>query len=101
MAFGQRLRSFFGDPILILTVLGLTLFGTAMIYSAGQLEVPHPVTERAWRMQAMWLGISLVALFFVMRIPIRWLEWLALPVYVDEFWLRTGFAVSTSARLID
>jgi rod shape determining protein RodA len=82
MAIGQRIRSFFGDPVLFLTVFALTLFGLAMIYSAGQLEVPHPVTERAWRMQLMWMGISLVALIFVMRVPVRWIEWFAMPAYI-------------------
>ncbi|HSJ32771.1 MAG TPA: rod shape-determining protein RodA [Longimicrobiales bacterium] len=81
MSLGQKFRSFFGDPALFFTVLGLSLFGIAMIYSAGQLEVPNPVTERAWRMQAIWLGISLGVLFVVMHIPIRWIEWFAMPAY--------------------
>ncbi|MGH7447193.1 MAG: rod shape-determining protein RodA [Longimicrobiales bacterium] len=81
MGVGQKFRSLFGDPVLFLTVFALTLFGVAMVYSAGQLEIPNPVTERAWRMQTMWLGISLVVLFVVMRIPIRWIEWFAMPAY--------------------
>ena len=81
MGVGQKFRSLFGDPVLFLTVVGLSIFGIAMVYSAGQLEVPNPVTERAWRMQAIWLGISLVVLFIVMRIPIRWIEWFAMPSY--------------------
>ena len=81
MGVGQKFRSLFGDPVLFLTVMGLSLFGIAMVYSAGQLEVPNPVTERAWRMQAIWLGISLLVLFTVMRIPIRWIEWFAMPAY--------------------
>jgi rod shape determining protein RodA len=82
MAVVDRLRSMFGDPILFFTVLLLSLFGVAMVYSAGHLEIPNPVTARAWRMQSIWLGISLVVLFIVMRIPIRWLEWFAMPAYV-------------------
>jgi rod shape determining protein RodA len=82
MSVGDRFRSMFGDPVLFFTVLVLSLFGVAIVYSAGQLEVPSPVTERAWRMQAIWLGISLVVLFIVMRIPIRWIEWFALPAYI-------------------
>jgi rod shape determining protein RodA len=82
MAVVDRLRSMFGDPILFFTVLTLSLFGIAMVYSAGQLEIPNPVTARAWRMQSIWLAISLVVLFIVMRIPIRWLEWFAIPAYV-------------------
>lgn len=81
MAVVDRLRSMFGDPILFFTVLVLSLFGVAMVYSAGHLEIPNPVTARAWRMQSIWLGISLVVLFIVMRIPIRWLEWFAMPAY--------------------
>ncbi|MBR9988968.1 MAG: rod shape-determining protein RodA [Gemmatimonadetes bacterium] len=82
MSFGDRFRSLFGDPVLFFAVFGLSLFGVAVVYSAGQLEVPNPVTARAWRMQAIWLGISLVVLFVVMRIPIRWIEWFALPAYI-------------------
>jgi hypothetical protein len=48
--------------------------------------------ERAWRMQVMWLGISLVALFVVMRIPVRWLEWIALPAYVLGIGRTAGHA---------
>ena len=81
MSVGEKFRSIFGDPALFLTVFVLSLFGIAMIYSAGQLEVPNPVTERAWRMQAIWLAISLVVLFVVMHIPIRWIEWFAVPAY--------------------
>jgi rod shape determining protein RodA len=82
MSFVQKIRSFFGDPVLVASVLAMSLFGAAMIYSAGQLEVPDPASERAWRMQLMWIGISLFVLFIVMHIPVRWLEWSAIPAYV-------------------
>jgi rod shape determining protein RodA len=82
MTVGQKIRSSVGDPVLFLTVFALSLFGIAMIYSAGQLEVPNPITERAWRMQAIWLGISLMVLFVVLHVPIRWIEWFAIPAYV-------------------
>ena len=73
----RRLRAMFGDPILMLLVMGVALLGVAMIYSAGQVDVPNRVVERAWRMQFVWLGISLVALVVVMRVQVRWLEWFA------------------------
>lgn len=82
MAVVRRIRSLFGDPLLLFLVVGLSLFGVAMVYSAGQLDVPDPVVTRLWRMQLVWLGVSLVALFLVMRIQVRWLEWIALPAYV-------------------
>jgi rod shape determining protein RodA len=82
MTIGQRLRSMVGDPVLLLSVLGLTVFGAAMIYSAGRVDVPNSVVARAWKMQVVWLGLSIVALFIVMRINARWLEWVAVPAYV-------------------
>ena len=82
MALTQRLRSLFGDPILVLAIVSLSLLGVAMIYSAGQLDPPKPASIGAWKKQLMWLGISLVLLFMVMRVPVRWLEWLAPVLYV-------------------
>ncbi|MDH5590464.1 MAG: rod shape-determining protein RodA [Gemmatimonadota bacterium] len=70
------------DPALILTILGLSLFGTAMIYSAGQVHVPNPVTHGAWLRQARWFAIALVAFTLVSRVPVRWIEWVAVPSYV-------------------
>jgi rod shape determining protein RodA len=82
MALVPRFRSLFGDPVLVAGVVLMSLFGAAMIYSAGHLEVPDPAAENAWQNQLTWIGISLVALFVVMHIPLRWLEWLATPLYV-------------------
>ena len=82
MAVIHRIRAIFGDPVLMFTVLGLSIFGVAMIYSAGQLDAANPAVARVWRMQLTWLGLSIVLLFIVMRIPVRWLEWIALPSYV-------------------
>ncbi|HEX6307909.1 MAG TPA: rod shape-determining protein RodA [Longimicrobiales bacterium] len=81
MGVGRKIRSIFGDPVLVLTVFLLSVFGAAMIYSAGQLEVPDPTVTTAWEKQVIWLGISLVVLFIVMRVPVRWLEWFAVPAY--------------------
>lgn len=82
MGFAQRFRSLFGDPVLVGGVIVMSLFGAAMIYSAGQMDVPDPAVERAWRAQVLWIGISLAVLFVVMHIPVRWLEWFATPAYV-------------------
>lgn len=82
MAIVNRLRSWLGDPVLFITVTVLSLFGAAMIYSAGQLEIPDPTVAGAGQRQLMWLGISFVILMLTMRIPVRWLEWIALPAYI-------------------
>jgi rod shape determining protein RodA len=78
-----RLRAAVGDPLLILMVLGLSVFGVAMVYSAGAMDVPRPAIANAWQRQLLWLGLSIVAAVVLMAIlPIRWLEWLAVPSYV-------------------
>ncbi|MEM7416362.1 MAG: FtsW/RodA/SpoVE family cell cycle protein [Gemmatimonadota bacterium] len=70
------------DSQLVLWIVGLTLFGLAMIYSAGQVNVPNVVTEFAWFRQARWFVIALVAFTVLSRIPLRWIEWAAVPSYV-------------------
>ena len=44
MGLSERVRSVFGDPLLFAAVLSLSVFGVAMVYSAGQLDVPDPAT---------------------------------------------------------
>ena len=82
MSARNRLGSLVGDPPLLALVIGLSLFGVAMIYSAGQLDVPDPVTTGAWQRQLVWLSVSVVALAVVLRIEVKWFEWAAVPFYV-------------------
>jgi rod shape determining protein RodA len=82
MGLRSRLRAFIGDPALLVLVLGLALFGVAMIYSAGRLDVPDPVTATAWQRQLTWLAVSMLALAVMMRVEVKWFEWAALPLYV-------------------
>jgi rod shape determining protein RodA len=92
MKIGLKLREVIGDPLLMACVLLLTLFGVAMIFSAGQLDVPSTILlPGLWKMQLLWSGIALVAMIIVMRIQVRWLEWLAVPLYV----LSLGVLVAT------
>jgi rod shape determining protein RodA len=82
MSVIRRIRGAFGDPALVIAVIGMSLFGVAMIYSAGQVDVANAVSARAWRMQLVWLGLSLVALLVLLRLEARWLEWIAPPAYI-------------------
>jgi len=70
------------DRPLVLSILCLSIFGIAMIYSAGQVNVPNPVTADAWVRQSLWLVLALVVFTFVARVPLRWIEWVAVPSYV-------------------
>lgn len=78
----ERIRSYFGDPPLVLLVLALSIYGVAMVYSAGQLDVTNTLVAGVWQKQLMLLGVSIVALVVVTRIQVRWLEWVAPPAYV-------------------
>ena len=71
-----------GDPSLFLAVLLMTAFGVAMIYSAGDLNIPSPITEGAWIRQAQWAAIALIAFTIIRQIDPRWFEWIAVPAYV-------------------
>ena len=63
-------------------VLALSLFGVAMIYSAGVKNIPSPVTEGIWVRQAIVLLGSILVLIGLSQIPSRWFEWMAIPLYL-------------------
>ncbi len=69
------------DPPLVGAVLLLTLFGIAMIYSAGVTNNPT-TAEGVWVRQLVWFGLALGVFTVVSRVPLRWLEWVAVPAYV-------------------
>lgn len=78
----KRYRSLsLGDPILFWLVIGLSLFGIAMIYSAGAVDVPGTRAEGTWRQQVMFFSLALLLIPLVLRIPVGWLEWGAQPAY--------------------
>ena len=70
-----------GDPILFFLVVGLALFGIAMVFSAGVLDVPNNVVRGLWRQQLLWFSMGMIAIPFILRIPVIWLEWAAQPLY--------------------
>jgi rod shape determining protein RodA len=70
-----------GDPILFFLVVALSIFGIAMIYSAGVVDVPGTRVEGTWRQQLLWFSIAMALVPLVLRIPVNFLEWAAQPVY--------------------
>jgi len=69
-----------GDPALFWAVALLAIFGIAMIYSAGVTDVGTRASG-AWKNQIMWFCLAMLAVPFVLRIPVGWLEWGAQPAY--------------------
>ncbi len=70
-----------GDPLLFGLVVGLAMFGIAMIYSAGVLDVPDNAVMGAWRQQLMWFMLAMLVVPIILRVPVGWLEWGAQPAY--------------------
>src|SRR3954462_8412758 len=52
-----------------------------MVYSAGQTDHPLRAVSRAWMMQSLWFGISLVTAFGLSRASVRLIEWMTVPLY--------------------
>ena len=77
----MRRRVLTADLPLIGVALALSLFGIAMVYSAGQTDVPT-VATRAWVSQIKWLIVALIAAFMVSRASVRLIEWMTWPAYL-------------------
>jgi len=70
-----------GDPVLFWLVVGLALFGIAMIFSAGMVDVPGTRAEGTWKQQLMWFSLAMPMLYMILKVRIGWLEWGAQPAY--------------------
>ncbi len=70
------------DWPLFLSALALTVFGIAVVYSAGQTDVKISYVEHAYRAQLVWFGIGLLAAYAASRASVRVLEWVTVPFYV-------------------
>jgi rod shape determining protein RodA len=70
-----------GDPLLFVLVLGLAIFGIAMVFSAGVVDVGYTRAQGAWRQQILYFALSLLLVPLILRVPVGWLEWGAQPAY--------------------
>jgi rod shape determining protein RodA len=68
------------DLTLVVVAAILSLYGIAMVYSAGQTDVPT-VAKYAYRAQFTWLAIGLVGAYAVSRASVRLIEWMTVPIY--------------------
>ena len=100
----RQLTKWLLEPSLVLAVLALTCFGVAMIYSAGVVHIPNDVTQNAWIRQGTWCVLAVIAFIVVVQVPVRWIEWVALPSYTLSilllvFTLVVGTGVGTAAGI--
>ncbi|HEX9887565.1 MAG TPA: rod shape-determining protein RodA [Longimicrobiales bacterium] len=78
----RAFRAWAVDPPLVGVALIASLVGVAMIYSEGVVNIPHDTTRLAWIRQSLWLLLALLTFTVVVRIPVRWFEWAAVPGFV-------------------
>ena len=85
------------DRRLVAVLLGLCLYGLAMVYSAGQTDVPS-YAERAWIRQIGWMVVAILAGGAAFRMSFRLLEWGASYLYgLGLFLLILTLAIGTGA----
>ena len=75
-------RAAFADWPLVFLALALSVFGIAMVYSAGDVAPGVPnVARGAWIRQLVWFVVALVGAFLATRASVRLLEWATVPAY--------------------
>jgi rod shape determining protein RodA len=77
MPTGRRINI---DLPLVICAIFLTLYGVAVVYSAGQTDVRTPATG-AWKQQIVWTIVGILGAFSVSRASVRMIEWLTVPAY--------------------
>jgi rod shape determining protein RodA len=75
------LRRIVADYPLVLIALLLSLFGIAMVYSAGQTDTPTAVA-RVYKSQIVWLIIGMIGAYGISRSSVRFIQWVTLPAYI-------------------
>jgi len=96
------------DLPLVIVASVLTIYGLAIVFSAGQTDV-KTIAQGAYRLQAIWTCVGILGAFAVSRASVRLIEWMTLPAYaltilllvalLAGFGSGAGTAVSTSGWL--
>ena len=74
------------DWPLVLCALALSFYGIAIVYSAGQTEVPT-VAAHAWRAQMVWFALAIVGAWAMSKSSVRFIEWVTVPFYAFTIFL--------------
>ncbi|HVB30089.1 MAG TPA: rod shape-determining protein RodA [Gemmatimonadaceae bacterium] len=69
------------DWPLIGVAIVLSLYGIAIVYSAGQTDVPTRVAI-LYRQQILWFFLGLLGAYGVSRASVRLIEWATMPAYI-------------------
>jgi rod shape determining protein RodA len=74
-------RRIVGDTPLLIIAATLSLYGIAMVYSAGVTDTPTFV-HNLWRTQFVWLLIGVAGAYGISRSSVRFVEWATFPAYL-------------------
>ena len=74
-------RAIVADYKLLTAATLLSLFGLAMVYSAGQTDTPTAVAN-VYKSQAVWLLIGMGFAYAVGQSSVRFIEWMTVPLYI-------------------
>ncbi len=75
------MRRIVSDYQLLIAASLLSVFGVAMVYSAGQTDTPTYVAG-LYRSQIVWLLAGVVVAYAVTRSSVRFIEWMTVPLYL-------------------
>lgn len=80
------------DVPLLATAVVLSLYGLAIVFSAGQTDV-KTVAAHAYKSQAIWMLVGVIGAFAVSRASVRFIEWMTVPLYVFTILLLAALLV--------
>lgn len=75
------LRRIVSDYPLLIAASLLSIFGVAMVYSAGQTDTPTFVAS-LYRSQIVWTLAGVLIAYGVTRSSVRFIEWMTVPLYL-------------------
>jgi rod shape determining protein RodA len=97
-------RRFVPDFTLLVLAIALSVYGVAMVYSAGQTDVLTRVAT-LWQRQAGWFALGLVAAYAVSRASLRMLDWVTPQLYAATcvvllllVFIGKGFGTGASSK---
>lgn len=86
------LRKTLADYPLAITAIGLSLFGVAIVYSAGQTDIATYVAP-LWKTQLMWLGMGVLCAWGIGNSSVRLIEWVTWPAYLLTLFMLASLLV--------
>src|SRR4051794_21441785 len=96
------------DAPLVVAAILLSIYGIAMVFSAGDTET-RTLATGVWKAQIIWTVVGVIGAFAVSRASVRLIEWMTVPAYLFTLFLLVlllvglgsggGTAVSTSGWL--